>query len=188
MTTWVFGYGSLVWRCGFNHVESVPCYVRDYARVWTQGSTDHRGTPELPGRTVTLEPRTGAKTWGTAYLLPKDEEKEIIEYLEYREKQYDSRVNLDLFTDNAETPVVTSARVYIATSASETYMGVASVDALAKQIAFAKGPSGENCEYLYRLADKMREMDVQDAELFELETKVKAIKEVLSIGYSVYDS
>jgi len=78
-----------------------------------------------------------AKTWGTAYLLPKDEEKEIIEYLEYREKQYDSRVNLDLFTDNAETPVVTSARVYIATSASETYMGVASVDALAKYVVTA---------------------------------------------------
>mmetsp|Transcript_24980 Transcript_24980/g.47255 ORF Transcript_24980/g.47255 Transcript_24980/m.47255 type:complete len:198 (+) Transcript_24980:154-747(+) len=184
--TWVFGYGSLVWRCGFEHVDKRQCYIKDYARVWTQGSTDHRGTPERPGRTVTLEPRKGAKTWGRAYKLPKEKEADIIEYLEEREKQYDQRLVTDLFdvTDDKtkERVVVKDALVYIATSASNNYLGDASLNALASQIALAQGPSGPNCEYLFRLADAVRELGVVDTELFDLEAKVQALR---LEGYSV---
>jgi len=118
-------------------------------------------------------------------LLPKEREKEIIEYLEYREKEYDARLYMDLFS-TAHSLAVKDALVYIATPESEQYLGIASLDALAKQIATAKGPSGDNCEYLYRLADSMRELDVEDIELFELEAKVRNnIKQMLSIGCSM---
>ena len=51
---WIFGFGSLVHTPGFEHDDVVKGYVRGWRRVWWQGSTDHRGTPEAPGRTVTL--------------------------------------------------------------------------------------------------------------------------------------
>jgi cation transport regulator ChaC len=38
MVLWVFGYGSLIWRPGFNYDERVIGYVKDYRRVFTQGS------------------------------------------------------------------------------------------------------------------------------------------------------
>jgi len=52
---WVFGYGSLVWRAGFDAAAATGgVCVRSQRRVFHQGSTDHRGTPEAPGRVVTL--------------------------------------------------------------------------------------------------------------------------------------
>ena len=53
------------------------------------------------------------------------------------------------------------------------FLGPAPVDQVAAQIATAVGPSGPNWQYLYRLADAMRELRVQDEELFALEAKVR---------------
>eukprot|EP00897_Mesotaenium_endlicherianum_P008343 jgi/Mesen1/7537/ME000391S06776 len=69
MVLWIFGYGSLVWRAGFEYDRRMPGYIKGYQRLFHQGSTDHRGTPEAPGRTVTLEPLDGAITWGAAYSI-----------------------------------------------------------------------------------------------------------------------
>ena len=60
---WVFGYGSLVWRTGelATVAASGGVCVRGQRRAWWQGSTDHRGTPEAPGRVVTLVPEPQAR-------------------------------------------------------------------------------------------------------------------------------
>ena len=59
---WIFGFGSLVHTPGFDYEERVTGFIRGWRRVWWQGSTDHRGTPENPGRTVTLTPDATAIT------------------------------------------------------------------------------------------------------------------------------
>ena len=60
---WVFGYGSLVWRTGdlATVAASGGVCVRGQRRAWWQGSTDHRGTPDAPGRVVTLVPDPQAR-------------------------------------------------------------------------------------------------------------------------------
>ena len=54
-------------------------------------------------------------------------------------------------------------------------MGPIPFEQLAQQIAFTAGPSGPNYEYLFGLADAMRQYDIDDEALFQLEVKVKAL-------------
>ena len=155
---WVFGYGSLVWNPGFAHDARLVGFVRDYRRVFYQGSTDHRGTPEFPGRTVTLEHQPGATCWGVAYKISTEQDKQTaLEHLEVREKQYDEKIYLDLYMDSSpKTPAVKNVMVYLATTnkqSNQNYLGPAPLEEMAKQIYLAEGPSGPNKEYLFKLED-----------------------------------
>lgn len=55
---------------------------------------------------------------------------------------------------------VPNALVFIASDdeANPNWLGPAAPDAIAEQIAHATGPSGANCDYVYRLAEAMREV------------------------------
>jgi hypothetical protein len=84
-----------------------------------------------------------------------------VQYLEWREKQYDVREYVDVFNISHEVPAVKDVLVYIATPNVESnvnYLGPAPLEAIAQQIASAHGPSGPNYEYLYNLAAAIREV------------------------------
>ena len=67
-SVWLFGYGSLIYKADFPYLERRPASIADWTRRFWQGSHDHRGTPEAPGRVVTIIPEAGAVCHGMAYL------------------------------------------------------------------------------------------------------------------------
>ncbi|KAM0952686.1 putative glutathione-specific gamma-glutamylcyclotransferase, gamma-glutamyl cyclotransferase [Dioscorea sansibarensis] len=187
MVLWVFGYGSLIWKAGFRYDEHLVGFIRDYRRVFYQGSTDHRGTPDFPGRTVTLERVPGDVCWGVAYRVSKEEDKKIaLSYLEVREKQYDVKAYLDFFTDPSSTsPSVSGVLVYIASPdkmINVNYLGPASLEEIAKQIIHAEGPSGPNRDYLFHLEDALNELGCEDTHVIELANTVRKILSDLETG------
>ncbi|EYC13347.1 hypothetical protein Y032_0044g934 [Ancylostoma ceylanicum] len=83
---WIFGYGSLLWNPNFPFTQKIPGVVTGYARRFWQLSPDHRGTPEKPGRTVTLVPDEKSYCWGIAFQVAEEHVKATREYLDFREK------------------------------------------------------------------------------------------------------
>ncbi|PON48196.1 ChaC-like protein [Trema orientale] len=180
MVMWVFGYGSLIWKAGFNFDERLVGFIKGYRRVFYQGSTDHRGTPEFPGRTVTLEPAECEVCWGVAYKIIKEEDQEIaLTYLEVREKQYDKKAYVDFFTDPvAASPAVSGVMVYIASPDKKlnvNYLGPASTEEIAKQIVVAEGPSGPNRDYLFQLEKALLQFGCKDEHVIDLANEVRRI-------------
>lgn len=175
MTDWVFGYGSLVWRPAFPYLERRPAAIHGWLRRFWQASTDHRGTPEAPGRVVTLTEEPGAVTWGTAYALDPAQRERILAELDHREK--DGYLRLHLPLDFGDGPGDISALVYVAGPDNLNYLGPASVSAMAEQVGGAVGPSGANVEYVVRLAEALRAMGRPDPHVEAIEARLEATGE-----------
>lgn len=82
-----------------------------------------------------------------------------LQELEHREKQFDGRLQLDIFTHEDDSqPALTDVLTYVATSKNKNWLGPASIEAIAQQIAISIGPSGHNYQYLYQLADALHKV------------------------------
>ena len=80
---WVFGYGSLMWRPGFEFVEQVPARLIGEHRALCVYSFDHRGTPEQPGLVLGLD--RGGACRGIAYRVAGSARRDTVQYLRDRE-------------------------------------------------------------------------------------------------------
>jgi cation transport regulator ChaC len=165
---WLFGYGSLIFKVDFPFIERRPARIRHWTRRFWQGSHDHRGTAEAPGRVVTLIPKRDAICEGMAYLI----EPTVFNHLDIREKNGYIRVATALtFSDGG----LARGLVYIATSENEAFLGPAPEREIARQIAASAGPSGSNREYLMQLASALRELGYEDQHVFALEQHLRTL-------------
>lgn len=165
---WLFGYGSLIWKADFAYLERRSAYIAGWERRFWQGSHDHRGTLEAPGRVVTLTPAPGAICHGMAYRITP----ETLAPLDHREKNgYLREITSMHFADGSEA----QGLVYMATDDNPAFLGPAPLEAMARQIASAVGPSGPNRDYLINLASALRDLQVEDAHIFALEQQLNRL-------------
>ncbi|XP_019742661.1 glutathione-specific gamma-glutamylcyclotransferase 1-like [Hippocampus comes] len=172
---WVFGYGSLVWKPDFDYQRSIIGYIKGYKRRFWHGDDFYRGDKENPGRVATLVEDQEACTWGVAYEVADAQIKEAFQYLNIREGVIGGYVTeMVEFIPREKDVDTVHALVYIATSDNPAYLGPASAQEIANQIAVCRGKTGHNTEYLLRLADFMRLCcpEVEDEHLFSIEAAV----------------
>lgn len=165
--TWVFGYGSLIWKQDFPFLESRPGSIEGWARRFWQGSHDHRGTPDDPGRVVTLIAAPGEHCDGVAFLV----EPQVFDHLDFREKNGYERVGVDIrFDDGVVTGVV-----YRAAEDNHAFLGAATIDEIALHIHRSHGPSGANRDYVLELAQALRDLGSTDTHVFDVEACLRTL-------------
>jgi len=162
---WLFGYGSIMWKTGFYFDASALGFIRNRARRFWQGSTDHRGTEQAPGRVVTLVDAPGNICWGMVYRIPADRIDATIVELDYREKGGYESEEIDIeFGDGSITRGVT----YHADTGNPNFLGHAPKEEIALQIAESHGPSGTNKEYILQLHHALCQHGIADEHVSEL--------------------
>jgi len=165
-TDWVFGYGSLIYKVDFPYRRREVASITGWKRRFWQGSHDHRGTPEAPGRVVTLLPSPGTLCRGMAYEV----DHAVYEHLDHREKNGYQRHRVDI--ELVHTGGTVNGTLYVAGTDNPAFLGHADPAAIAEHILNAHGPSGSNRDYLLQLDEALREIGEDDPHVAELAKRV----------------
>lgn len=107
------------------------------------------------------------KVWGVAYELPEERVDEIKKRLDEREKRYQTALDIPFHpkrqSNNGSNESMVLVTCYVAPLFGPLFLGEAEYAAMAEQIKSARGPSGDNLDYLVKLGEFMRD-EVGDPE------------------------
>jgi len=156
---WVFGYGSIIWRPDMPYLCAYEATVEDWSRRFWQGSHDHRGTKESPGRVLTLVPMPGRRCIGRVFGIAASDVEQTLINLDYREKNGYERQQLKVQTDEVGA---LDALTYIAPEGNPAWLGDASDTEIANQIRLSFGPSGSNKDYVLSLHHALKTDGIHD--------------------------
>ncbi len=169
---WVFGYGSLMWKPGFEWAEHSLARLSGFRRAFCMASIVYRGTPEDPGLVLALDRHADAHCTGVAYRVAPEVGPDVLEYLRDRElvsSAYREEISDIHLTDGRRL----AALCYVMDPGHEQYRGTLSLAEQAEIIARAEGPAGSNREYLMNTVHSLQRLGLEDAELFELAERVR---------------
>jgi glutathione-specific gamma-glutamylcyclotransferase len=169
---WLFGYGSLIYKVDFPIIQQQPAFISGWKRRFWQGSHDHRGTPDHPGRVATLIEAKDEQCFGMAYQVTEEE----FEHLDHREKNGYLRFEVDIHFTDSNPPHSIKGLVYIAPTDNDAFLGSAPESEIAKHISQSSGPSGNNSEYLYLLVKALKQMGVDDPHSYSIEGHLRQLE------------
>jgi glutathione-specific gamma-glutamylcyclotransferase len=169
---WVFAYGSLIWRPGFEYAERVPAHIIGMHRSLCVYSFDHRGTPERPGLVLGLDYDGACR--GIAYRVAAKHRKATLDYLRDREQTtavYRELVRGAWLAGNPERRV--DALCYAVDRGHPQYAGRLSHEQQLHLVRQGHGRSGNNRDYVIETVKALEALNIIDHELHLLAERLK---------------
>ena len=164
---WVFGYGSLMWRPGFEFIERVPARLIGEHRALCVYSFVHRGTPEKPGLVLGLD--RGGACRGIAFRVAEKHRAATMAYLREREQVTSvyREVMRSVWLENEARQRV-SALAYVVDRSHVQYAGRLSVAEQLRHVRQGHGQSGVNREYVLSTVAAIEAEGFRDHQLHQL--------------------
>src|ERR1700723_4695689 len=163
----VFGYGSLMWRPGFDCIEQVPARLIGKHRALCVYSFDHRGTPEKPGLVLGLD--RGGACRGIAFRVAATRRHDTVDYLRSREQTTNvyREVMRSVWLENEARQRV-SALAYVVDRGHVQYAGRLSLTEQLRYVQQGFGRSGNNRDYVLATVKSIEQQGFRDRQLHQL--------------------
>ena len=164
---WVFGYGSLMWRPGFEFSEKAPAALIGAHRSLCIYSFHHRGTQQNPGLVLGLD--EGGACRGVAFRVAPEHRDATTQYLRAREQVTDVYVEamkpVSLLDGSGRE---LEALCFMVDRGHPQYAGRLSLERQAQLVRQAVGLAGANIDYVLNTVRHLEEAGIHDVELMAL--------------------
>jgi glutathione-specific gamma-glutamylcyclotransferase len=169
--TWIFAYGSLIWKPACDFVEMRTGLLHGWHRAFCLGwNNRHRGSPERPGLMLALD-RGGACN-GVLYRLPADRRDESLIKLFEREMGWRPSPFPPRMVTVRSGERAVRALTFCIDRNSGRYVSGLSEAQIADVLATAVGTRGSMAEYLYATVAHLEEIGIHDPHLWRLQNLV----------------
>jgi cation transport protein ChaC len=177
---WVFGYGSLMWRPGFEFLERVPARLIGLHRALCVFSFVHRGTPEKPGLVLGLD--RGGMCRGIAFRVAAAKREATIAYLRSREQVtsvYVETVRRIDLEDEARRQGGRQVRAltYVVDRGHVQYAGRLSVAESVHYVRQGHGRSGINRDYVIETVRALEALGYRETDLHRIAQQLSGIRQ-----------
>jgi glutathione-specific gamma-glutamylcyclotransferase len=165
-THWVFAYGSLIWRPGFDYIHKEPANLQGWHRSLCVLSHRYRGTHEKLGLVFGLD--VGGTCHGLAYEVADAIWPETYRYLTERElitHIYEEK-HLKIILPRSSRQV--TALTYVVDPAHEQYAGHLSREQKLKMVRQGVGDAGSCIDYVKNTSSHLHDLGIPDRALDDL--------------------
>jgi glutathione-specific gamma-glutamylcyclotransferase len=168
--TWLFAYGSLIWKPEIEHVEARKGTAQGWHRSFCFRIERFRGTKEQPGLMMSLD--RGGQCHGVLFKLAPENLEAQVGKLVRREMTVKPPNNIPRWIAvNTEQGSV-RAIAFVMNRQSRFYVGRLQPEQVADVLASACGHWGSCAEYLHNTVAHLAEHEICDRNLWRLQALV----------------
>jgi len=174
MSKYIFAFGSLMWKPGFNFEAAYNhAHLKGFRRDFNVRSTVRWGKPKSPG--VTLGLQAGDVTVGVLFEIANENFKEVMDYLRKREGAgFRFPTHPVEYEEHGKKKTV-KAVVAVYNTKHEGFIGFLSITHRARMALDAEGEAGTSKEYVYSTRQHLIDLGVDDPHVEEFYQEMERI-------------